>query len=440
VFALLISIKDAYAVECKPSVSWRIDSQFYVGETSKLVATINSNCDKTFDVRTEVNAERTEGYIKIYKVQAEDETPRPKTHDTSGGLSYAYNSIKKGERESVVFFIQPDELALAGSYVLFENYYLDGELEQSRETKIIVSKPIRMAYQIPAQLRVNYPTLSTLTINNIGTEIITSLKICLSPTNIVSFSESCKSWTNLPSRFQDKFTLNILGLIPGTYEDAIEVNVDYTTFTGLDISETYSHPTLKITAVANEIPSLSYKEVATAESLTFQITNGGNGIAYDCNIRLTSSVNCFMNSSDIANFTKTSSSNSYLIGCPDIILPGKKSDTTVNFNPDQITSPCQITGSIFYKDSFGGTYETEISRFNLVEVATTMPLTPKTDRNYIWYTIIIAIAAVAVILIVFKVPKVRNFLSQKLSKLRRKEIKEETTEEEIKEGNEEKNK
>jgi len=433
VLVLLISIKDAYAVECKPTVSWRIDSQFYVGETGKLVATVNSNCDKTLDVRTEVNAERTEGYIKVYKVQSEDEKPRPKTHDISGGLSYAYTSIEKGEGVNVIYFIQPDELALPGSYVLFENYYLEGEQEQSREVKIRVSKPIRMIYSIPSQLQVNYLTLSTLTINNMGTEIITSLKVCLSSANgIVSFSESCKSWINLPSGFTDKFTLYINGLVPGTYEDAIEVSVDYTTFTGLDVLETYYHPSLRITAVQGEIPSLSYEVTKTDESLTFQIDNGGNGIAYDCNIKLTSPASCFINSSEIVSFTKSGSYNSYLTGCSDIILPGDKSVKTINFDPSQITSSCLMSGSIFYKDSLGEAHETEISKFNLVEAVTTVSTIPETDRNYIWYTIIIAIAAVAAILIVFKVPKVRNFLSQKFHKPVDKEIE--------KQENEEKNK
>ena len=429
VFTFLIFIENTYAADCKPTVSWMIDSQFYVGETGKLVATVNNNCDKTFDVRTEVNAERTENYIKVYKVQSEDEKPRPKTHDVSGGLSYSYVSLGKGEKENVVYFIQPDEQALAGSYVLFENHYVEGELEQSKEIKIRVSDPIRVTYSIPIQLQVNYPTLSTLTINNMGTEIITSLKICLtSADSIVSFTESCKSWANLPSGFTDKFTLYINGLIPGIYEDAIKVYIDYTTFTGLDVSETYSHPTLKITAVQTEIPSLSYTTTKSTESITFQITNAGNGIAYDCYMKIASPVNCFINSSDIANFTQSSRNNSYLIGCPDLILPGVYHSTTINFNPAQITPSCQITGSIFYKDSFGEVHETKISRFNLVEVVTTVPIILKTDRNYTWYIIIIAIIAVTVILVVFKVPKVRNFLSQKLSKLRSKEVEEQENE------------
>jgi len=433
VLALLISFKDAYALECKPTASWKIDPQFYVGETGKLVATINNNCDKTFDVRTEVNAERTEGYIKVYKVQSEDETPRPKTHDVSGGLSYAYTSIEKKSKDSVVFFIQPDELALAGSYVLFENFYIEGELEQSNEIKIRVLKPIRVMYSIPAQLQLNNPTLSTLTISNIGTEIITSLKICLSSADsIVSFSEPCKTWVNLPSGFTDKFTLYINGLRPGTYEDAIEVKIDYNTFTGLQVLETYYHPTLKITAVQGAVPSLTYTTTKSAESITFQITNGGNGIAYDCYIKINSPANCFINSSDIANFTRASEGNSYLIGCSDIILPGDKYAKTINFDSSQMASICPVSGSIFYKDGFGEGYETKITSLNLLEVATTIPIIPGADRNYIWYILIIVIVAVAIILTIFKVPKFRSFLSKKLSKLGRKEIE--------KQENEEKNK
>lgn len=427
ILTFLILIGNALAAECKPTVSWKIDPQFYVGETGKLVATVNNGCDKTFDVKTEVNAERTEGYIKIYKVQSEDETPRPKSHLTEGGLSYSYNSLEKGEKANIVYFVQPDEQALApGSYTLFENFYVEGELQESKEIKITVSKSVTVTYQIPSQLRLNNPTTSTLTINNMGTEIITSLKICLYSTdNVVSFSESCKSWVNLPSRFTDKFTIYINGLIPGTYQNAIKITADYHTFTGLDVSDTYYQPSLKISAVQGEKPELSYTAAKSDESMTFSMENNGNGIAYDCVINLASPVNCFLNSSDIANYTKASiltkpPTNSYLIRCSDLILPGDKSVTTINFVPSQVTSPCPISGSIVYKDSFGVKYETKISSFNLVETVTTIPLVPKTERNYTWYIIIAAVVAIAVILVIFKVPKVRNFLSQKFPKLAEK--------------------
>jgi len=101
---------------------------------------------------------------------------------------------------------------------------------------------------------------------------------------------------------------------------------------------------------------------------------------------------------------------------------------TINFNPTQIASSCPITGFIYYKDSFGEAYETQISKFNLAEAVTTTPLVPKTDRNYIWYIIIVVAAVVAVILVIFKVPKVRNFLSQKFHKPVDKEIEEENEE------------
>jgi len=422
----LILIENALAAECKPTVSWRIDSQFYVGETGKLVATVNNGCDKTFDVKTEVNAERTEDYIKVYKVQSEDDTPRPKAHITSGGLTSSYASLAKGEKINVVYFIQPDEQALAGTYTLFENFYVEDELQESKEIKITVSKSVMVTYQIPNQLRLNNPTTSTLTINNMGTEIITSLKICLSSTdNVVSFSETCKSWVNLPSRFTDKFTIYINGLIPGTFQNAIKITINYHTFTGLDVSDTYYQPSLKISAVQGEKPSLTYdpNPTKTDESITFSIENEGNGIAYDCVINLASPVNCFLNSSDIANYTKASiltkpPTNSYLIRCSDIILPGDKSVTTINFDPSQITSPCPISGSIVYKDSFGVKYETKISSFNLVETVTTIPMAQKTDRNYVWYILlIVVIAVVAFVLVYFKVSKVRNFLSQKFSKI-----------------------
>jgi len=424
----LIIIENTLAAECKPTVSWKIDPQFFVGETGKLVATVSNGCDKTFDVKTEVNAERTEGYIKVYKVQSEDETPRPKSHLTEGGLSYSYNSLEKGEKANIVYFIQPDEQAKApGTYVLFEKFYVEGELQESKEIKITVSKSIMVTYQIPTQLQLNKPFSSTLTINNMGTEIVTSLKICLSSVDgVVSFLESCKSWVNLPSRFTDKFTTYINGLVPGNFQNEIKVTINYHTFTGLDVSETYYHPTLKISAVQNEIPSYSYRVSVADDSLTFRIKNEGNGIGYDCSINLVSPTNCFINSSDISNFTKAailpeSKENTYLIMCSDLILPNDESAVTVNFNPNQITPPCPVSGSITYKDSFGKLYETKILKFNLIETVTTIPFTPEKDRNYIWYILlIVVIAVVAFVLIAVKVPKVRNFLSQKFPGLAEK--------------------
>jgi signal transduction histidine kinase len=103
-------------------------------------------------------------------------------------------------------------------------------------------------------------------------------------------------------------------------------------------------------------------------------------------------------------------------------LPNGKSDTTINFDPNQITPPCPISGSISYKSSLGVKYETKITRFDLIDVVTTLPKdNNKTEKNNTWYILIIAIIAIVAILVVFKVPKVRNFLSQKLSKMSSKE-------------------
>ncbi len=86
-------------------------------------------------------------------------------------------------------------------------------------------------------------------------------------------------------------------------------------------------------------------------------------------------------------------------------------------------------------------YETQIKTFNLVETVTTTPLVPQTGGNYIWYIVIMAIAVVASILIVFKVPKVRTFLSQKFHKIFHKPVDEEIEKENLEEQeNEEKNK
>jgi hypothetical protein len=179
-----------------------------------------------------------------------------------------------------------------------------------------------------------------------------------------------------------------------------------------------------ISAIKTEKPELSYTVAKSNESITFSIENKGNGIAYDCVINLASPVDCFINSSQVFNFTKASIiqpnvNNFYLIGCSDLILPGDKYTTTIYFNPSQINPPCPISGSILYKNSLGESNEIKIARFELVEGATTkLPKdNAKTGKNNVWYILIITIVAVVVILVVFKVPKVRNFLSEKISKI-----------------------
>ena len=425
ILALLISFKDAYAVDCKPTVSWRTDSRFYVGETGKAVATVRNTCEKSFSIKTEVNAERTEDYVKVYTVQSEDEEPRPKSHIMKSETASSSPFLESGEIKKIVFFIQPDEQALAGYYTLFENFYVDGALQDSKEARINVFNPIRIAYQFPKQTKLNSPISSSLTINNIGAEIITSLKICLS-SDVVSFSESCKTWTNLPSGFTDKFTFLMNGLVPGDFQDPISVEIDFDTSTGLKVSDIYYHPTLKITAVAGEVPSLTYTSTKGTDSISIQIVNAGNGIGYDCSIRLISPITCSISSSDITNFTGTGSYNSYLIGCPDIILPGDSIIRKIDFDPEQMTSSCTISGSITYKDSSGVVYETKITN---IAGATTTPYLPEEGSNYVWYVVIIAITLVAAILIVFKVPKVRNFLLKKFKF--RKPVKEEPVNKEV---------
>jgi hypothetical protein len=368
ILCLLIStflIPIARAATCEPTISWAIDSQFFVGETGKLIATIKNSCDTTFNIKTEVNTEKTYGYVKVYSVASEDQKPMPKSHSVNIGSTTVYVELGKKDTDDstkkVVYFVQPDELIKFGTYILYENFYVDDVLKQSKEIQINVKKPLQVTYKLPTSIRLGTPFSSSIMINNLGTEILSSLKVCFSsPDNVVSFSEPCKTWTNIPSRYTDTFNFIVTGLVPGSYQNQINVKIDYTTYTGLTVSESYNHPSLMITTTQAGIPSLSYSLVRGTGNLTLQMTNKGNGTAFNCLATIIS--NCPLNSSSLISSTKSAEGNTYEIGCEDEIPVKSNSKIILTFNPAEITPSCFVKGTISYKDGTGKSLETKMTQ------------------------------------------------------------------------------
>ena len=411
---LMFLIPISRAVTCEPTISWTIDSQFYTGETSKLIATINNACDTTFNIKTEVNTEKTYGYIKVYSVSSEDQKPMPKAHSVNVGSTMAYVELGKvntdDSQKKVVYFIQPDELTLPGTYTLYENFYVEDVLKQSKEIQITVKKPIQMTYRLPTSISIGSPYSSSISINNIGNEIISSLKVCLSsPDNVVSFSEPCKTWSNIPSKYTDTFNFIITGLTPGNYENSIEVKADYTTYTGLTVSEQYINPSLKITTTQAGTPSLSFSTIRGSGNLTFKITNKGNGTAYNCFATITSPVDCLLNSSFLISSTRSGENNVYEIDCGNEIQRNSLSNMILIYNPAETTN-CLIKGTISYKDGTGKSLETKITDFYVQTTTTTAPPTPiKKEKNTLYLSLIVIIIVVIIVLVFLKYRKPEIF-------------------------------
>ncbi|MDI6825573.1 MAG: hypothetical protein QMD36_00010 [Candidatus Aenigmarchaeota archaeon] len=409
-FISIFLIPITRAVTCEPTISWKIDPQFFVGETGKLIATLKNPCDYVFDVKTEVNTEKTYGYIKVYSVSSEDQKPMPKPHSVMIGSTIAYIELgKKDTDESTkkaVYFIQPDELALPGTYTLYENFYVEDVLKESKEIQITVKKPLQITYRLPALIRLGTPSSSSIVINNIGTEMISSLKVCLY-SNIVSFSESCKTWTNIPSKYTDTFNFIVNGLVPGDHQNAIEVKIDYTTYTGLVVSDSYKHPSLKITTMQAGTPSLSYSVVRGIGNLTFQITNKGNGTAYNCFARITS--NCPLNSSFLISSSKSAEGNVYEIDCGDEIPVKGGSNVILTYNPAEMTPSCSIKGAISYRDATGRLYQTNIPNYYLQPTTTTIPPTVSKPKKNVLYVLLLILVAIINILAYLKFKKPEIF-------------------------------
>jgi len=402
VFLLLITWVEA--ADCKPTISWSMASQFYVGETSKLIATINNNCDKSADVKIEVNTEKTYGYIKVYRVMSEDTAPRPKLHSDNPS-SIVETSVDAKDTMKIIYFIQPDEMTLPGKYNVYENFYVDNKLENSREISINVLKPLQLTYSLSSYATFNQPKTSSVSIANRGFEMIESLKICLSsPIDVVSFSEECKTWEDIPSNFIDKFDFTIIGLKPGKYEDSILVGTDYTTYTGVDLSESYYLPIITITAQQTGTPSLSYVMGRGNENLTIQITNQGEGSAYDSNLLIYSPISCKLDSGSLSRFTGGVEYYIYELEGKNEILSGESFSIIFTYNSSQATPPCTIRGSISYKDGSGNTHQKDITNYDVIPlITTTVPGEKITGGNYIYIVLVAIIAVIAIVFIFFKI-------------------------------------
>lgn len=412
------------AVTCDPTISWKIDAQFYVGETGKLIADIKNPCNVTFDVKTEVNTQKTFDYIKVYSVSSEDQKPMPKPHAVKIGSTMSYVELGKKDtddsKKKIVYFIQPDELTLPGTYTLYENFYVDDELKESKEIQITVRKPIQITHTLPISVRLGFPFSSSVSINNLGNEIISSLKVCVaSPNNIVSFSEPCKTWSNIPSKYTDKFNFIVNGLIPGDHQNSIEIKTDYTTYTALTVSDSYIHPSLKITTTQGGIPSLSYSTIRGSENLTFQITNKGNGTAFNCFSTITS--NCQLNASSLVSSTKSGENYLYDIDCNDEIPVKGGSNIILTFNPAEITPSCYVKGAISYKDGTGKPFQVDFANVYLQTTTTTIQSTTNKQGKNILYIVLILLIVVAVIAVLvflkYRKPEVYAKVIQPFKKL-----------------------
>jgi len=419
VLMLLIPIKPAEAVECKPTISWKVDSSFYVGETGKLIATITNRCDDDFTVKTNVNTEKAYGYIKVYQAASEDDEPFPIKHSESAGDPTVEVEIDADSTEKVIYFIQPDEKALIGTFTLYGNFIIKYETE-IKEISITVKKPLTITYGIPSSLKIDSPYTSTIKITNVGPEMIESLNICLfSPDNIVSFSEKCKSWTNLPSKYTDTFSFKITAsrIKPDTYLDPIKGNIDYTSYTGLTVVDKYTHPLIKISATQAKPPSLSYKITKTTENVSFYITNKGEGTAYDCNLKLTTPVDCLLYSESITRHVKGVENNVYEIDCGEEIIQDDFTTTMLTFNSSEITPPSLISGNILFEDTRKRSFQTEIKDFSLIPlVMTTTPFIGGIEKPKLILSIVLIIIIALLIVPVFiriykklKVKKLENY-------------------------------
>jgi len=409
---VLVLIPITRALDCYPTISWRMDSQFYIGETSKLIATITNPCDENIRAVTEINTQETYGYIKVYTVPSELENPTPKPHDINTGSPMVSVELDKaGEDEAkqkVVFYIQPDELTPLGTYTIYENFYVEGELRDTKEVTITVKKPLQITYQLPSSMKFGTPFSASITINNIGTESLKTLKICVSsPENIVSFSESCKTWTNIPSKYTDKFSFTVNSIIPGDYQNAIKVDIYYTPYTSLNVYDSYNQPSLKITTTQSATPSLSFPQLSYTpirknENLTLQITNRGNGSAYRCIATLTYPDDCPLEASSLISSSKSDEGNIYEIDCGSEIPIKSGSSIILTFKPDEIKPSCFIKGMISYRDSTGKILQTGISNLYLQAMTTTIkPFIPPNHEKNILYIILIAIVAIIAVVLVF---------------------------------------
>jgi hypothetical protein len=260
-------------------------------------------------------------------------------------------------------------------------------------------------------MRFGDPLSSTVSINNIGTEIISSLKVCLSsPDNVVSFSEPCKTWSNIPSKYTDTFNFFVNSITPGEHENPVEIKVDYTTFTGLSISDTYKQPSLIISTAQAGVPYLSYSTIRGSGNLTLQMANKGNGTAYNCIATIIAPIDCPLNSNSLISSTKSGENNVYEIRCGNEIPVKSGSNLILNFNTTDITPSCFIRGTISYRDGTGKTVQTSISNFYLeTTTTTTKPVIDKKEGKSVIYIVLLSIAVIIIVLVFLKYKKPEIF-------------------------------
>lgn len=415
VIIFLISIKHAESVECTPTISWKADSSYYVGETGKLIATISNKCDGGFTVKTSINTEKAYGYIKVYQASSEGDEPFPIKHSESINDTTVEVKIEADSTEKVIYFLQPDEKTLTGTFTLYGNFIVEYE-EEIKEISITVKKPLTIVYRLPTSLKIDTPFTSTITITNLGPEMLESLNICLfSPDNIVSFSQECKRWTNLPTKYTDIFTFKITAsrIKPDTYLEPIKANIDYTTYTGLTAVDKYTHKSIKISAAKAKPPSLSYTIKKTTENVTFYITNKGEGTAYDCNLKLTTPVDCLLDSKLITRHVKGLEDNVYEIDCGEEMIQDDFTSTVLTFDSSQITPPCLISGNILFEDTTRRSHQTEVKSFPLIPlVTTTTPGIGGIERSkliiFVVLIIIVVIMAVPFIIRIYRKRKAKK--------------------------------
>jgi hypothetical protein len=420
---LLISlnlVKDVKAQDCKPTVSWKTET-YYVGETGKLIATVSNGCSSGFDVKTSVDSEKAYGYVKVYQVSSINEVPTPVKHSESVSNTTASFFLEGNDKKEIIYFLQPDEQTLAGTYKLYGNLLVSNKLEDSKEITITVKEPLTISYSLPSSLKIDSPYTAKITIKNNGPELIKRLNLCLSSTAdlIISFSKNCKTWASLPTGYQDTFTFQITAnreAIPNVYYNKLKVKFDYTTFTGLTVDDTYSHPSITISAATGKPPQLSYKTSKTDKNITFYITNEGEGTAYDCNLKLTTPADCSLNSESMTREVKGIDNNVYEIDCGEQIIQDDFTTTLLTFDPSQITPPCMVSGSILFEDSAKRALKTELTNIALipiVETTTSSVIGSGADRSkliiFVVLIIIVVIMALPFIVRIYRKRKAKQY-------------------------------
>lgn len=408
-FSLLL-LNQTRASECKPSLSYSTDSSYYIGETGKLTVKVSNGCEISFKARVDVSNVKTFGYIKVYYVTSEAQKPKPIKHDNeSYGVSSFEDWIDSGESKNIVFFVQPDELSRPGTYTLILNYYANNNLEQTKEISIRVSNPLQINYQLPTQMTLGTTVDSKITIRNLGKEPISYLSICLS-SDIVNFSQSCKTWSDLPSGYSDSFAFTTSSaspeLKPEIYRNPIQVKIYYKAYTSLGVSDSYTHPSIKLIPPHIEPPSLAYRISKSENNLTIYVTNNGKSSAYDCLMRISTPKVCMIDSSSLKEFIPSLDKNVFEIECGNEIKPDEYSMTILTFNSSGLNQACYFEGSLSYEDSYGKSYEASVNKYTYFNPLTTS--IQENKRSWKKIGIYAGLAVLVIIIIIFLISSQRT--------------------------------